>query len=135
MSNADPRARQEMTLDALNGYPFDRFVCQYREATNKMESLDKSGKALPDVVIAAREASVQLMMQALLACGRCAQASLLKTVAAGSAITARLYPEALRLIFELMETSKDFRDVYESVQKTYAVQQRGKGEVSLGSPR
>ncbi len=103
-----------------------------------MEKLFENQKnqiALPDVAIAAREASVQLMLQAIMTCGRCPESNLLKTVAAGSAVNARMYPEALRLLFELMESRKDLRDVYESVQKTYAVQQRGKGEVSLGSPR
>ena len=135
MSNADPRARQEQGLEAINGYPFGRFVCQYRDAMEKLLETGSDRPGMPDVDMAAREASVQLAQQAILACGRCPESNLLKTVAAASAVKARMYPEALRLLFELMETRKDLRDVYESVQKACAAQQRGKGEVSLGAPR
>lgn len=135
LSNADPRARQELGIEAINGYPFQKFVCQYHHATEKLLENGKDRPLLPDVTLAAREASVQLITQAVLACGRCGDAILLKTVAAGSAISAKMYPEALRLLFEIMETRQDLRDVYEAVQKTYAAQHRGKGEVSLGSPR
>ncbi len=90
---------------------------------------------LPDVVFAAHEASVQLALQAVHACGRCSDLILLKAVAAGSAVSAKMYPEALRLLFDLLDSRRDLRDVYETVQTTYSASQRGKGEVSLGAPR
>jgi hypothetical protein len=91
--------------------------------------------AMPDFLLIANEASVQLMNQAVQICGKCREQELLKLLAAGSAISARMYPEALRMLFDLIDQRKDLRDVYESIQKTYALNQRGKGEVSLGSPR
>ncbi|MEY4630157.1 MAG: hypothetical protein RIQ81_277 [Pseudomonadota bacterium] len=90
---------------------------------------------LPEVEMTGREASVQLLLQAVQGCGRCAEGPLLQTVAAGSAIKARMYPEALRLLFDLLEVNAEFRPVYESVQRTFAASHRGKGEVSLGAPR
>ncbi len=138
LSNADPRARQELGVAALQSDPVQTFVCYYREALDKVlgdSNATDSQPRLPDVALAAREASVQLIFQAIHACGRCQDAPLLKTVAAGSAVAAAMYPEALRLLFELLEAKRDLRDVYESVQKTYAARQRGKGEVSLSSPR
>jgi len=138
LSNADPRARQELGMAALKSDRLHNFVCHYRDALDKVlgdSNITATQPQLPDVAMAAREASVQLILQAIHACGRCQDASLLKTVAAGSAIAAGMYPEALRLLFELLETKRDLRDVYESVQKIYAVRQRGKGEVSLSSPR
>jgi hypothetical protein len=138
LSNADPRARQELGMAALKSDRLHNFVCHYRDALDKVlgdSNITATQPQLPDVAMAAREASVQLILQAIHACGRCQDASLLKTVAAGSAIAAGMYPEALRLLFELLETQRDLRDVYESVQKIYAARQRGKGEVSLSSPR
>jgi hypothetical protein len=138
LSNADPRARQELGLAALKSDPFRAFVCHYRDALEKVmgdSNVTGTQPQMPDVAMAAREASVQLILQSVHACGRCQDAPLLKTVAAGSAVAAGMYPEALRLLFELLETRRDLRDVYESVQKTYAARQRGKGEVSLGAPR
>lgn len=138
LSNADPRARQELGMAALKSDSFHAFVCHYRDALDKVfgdSRVAATQPQLPDVAMAAREASVQLALQAIHACGKCQDAALLKTVAAGSAVAAGMYPEALRLLFELLETRRDLRDVYESVQRTYASRQRGKGEVSLSSPR
>ena len=138
LSNADPRVRQELGAAALEGNSFHAFICHYRDALDKVfghSEVAVTRPQLPDVALAAQEASVQLILQGVHACGNCKDAALLKTVAAGSAIAARMYPEALRLLFDLIEIRHDLRDVYESVQKTYAAKQRGKGEVSLSSPR
>lgn len=89
---------------------------------------------MPDFLIVANEAATQLVNQALLSCGQCQSNELLKLVAAGSAVSAKMYPEALRMLFDILESRRDLRGVYESIQKIYALNQRGKGQVSLGSP-
>lgn len=136
LSVTDPKTRQDQTSEVLSRREWTQLVCDFREAEEKMTgSRSAPAAVLPEVEWTAREAAVQLLLQAVQTCARCADASLLQTVAAGSAVKARMYPEALRLLFDLLEVNPEFRPVYESVQRTFAATHRGKGEVSLGAPR
>lgn len=136
LSDADPRKRQHTGANILKNTMAPEFACSYRMALNQVLGSPCAPKpAMPDFLLIANEASVQLMNQAVQICGKCREQEVLKLLAAGSAISARMYPEALRMLFDLIDQRKDLRDVYESIQRTYALNQRGKGEVSLGSPR
>ena len=136
LSITDPKTRQDHTVRLMGRRDWSQLVCDFRAAEEKVLSGNSSQNAiLPEIKDTAREAGVQLLTQAMQVCGKCPQAALLQTVAAANAVNARMYPEALRILFDLLESRSDLRPVYESVQKTFAATQRGKGEVTLGAPR
>ncbi len=113
-----------------------QLLCDFRIAEEKVVNWNSPQKSvLPEVEATARDAGVQLLLLAVQSCGRCPDATIIQTVAAANAISARMYPEALRILFDLIESRTDLRSVYEAVQKAFAASQRGKGEVTLGAPR